>query len=339
MAADDHLQLTILSITKSHKFLLSNKTLFLDNPEINFSSQRQISTNEDLSLETSSKNFMIRYLEKTVHNPMIDSGAINKHDSTSSSKRGVSLEIFHDYTTRSDSNDLEFPRIIKTVGDDSKSEPKHGCVINAVYNIKYDNQILNHPQVLEVFNEARLLGDKTAIGKVFERGNNPVLYDQFENDLKNEGLGFAVRKLVSNSDDSKTSTSSTLSFQDNYFNNKMISSSLDLRQLVEFLPIVKYMVKEVSYPLLSNYLPESTKNITYLAILDHKPFLFTVHLIAGHAGAMLLPQEAVNNALAVSTTGSVSCFGIRLAASHYLNEQRKDALSQDKPMDVFEVTK
>ena len=105
--------------------------------------------------------------------------------------------------------------------------------------------------------------------------------------------------------------------------NYLMNYILSARQFIEFIPAGKYISK-------------STLNISLPKILDNKPFLFTAHLAVGHLGAMPLPAESVSNGLVVSAASSAA-FGMRLAASHYLNEQRQDIASKD--MDGFEIAK
>ena len=112
--------------------------------------------------------------------------------------------------------------------------------------------------------------------------------------------------------------------------NHLMLSLFSARQFIEYLPIIKHVTQGTIYYL--GY------NATIPEILDNKPFLFAMHLVAGHVGAMLLPQEAMNNGVLVSTAGSLS-YGTRLVASNYLNEQRQEVLSQDKPMDAYGITK
>ncbi len=112
--------------------------------------------------------------------------------------------------------------------------------------------------------------------------------------------------------------------------NHLMLSLFSIRQLIEYLPLIKYVAQGTS-----DYFG---LNVTIPTILDNKPLLFTMHLVAGHASAMLLPNDAVNNGLAVSTAGSLG-YGARFVASNYLNEQRQEVVSSDKPMELLELAK
>ena len=112
--------------------------------------------------------------------------------------------------------------------------------------------------------------------------------------------------------------------------NNLMLSLFGVRQFIEFLPLIKHGTQGAIN--LLGY------NATIPEILDNKAFLFAIHLVTGHAGAMLLPQDAMNDGVFVATTGSMS-YGARLLASHYLIEQRQEILSRDKAIDTFEITK
>ena len=112
--------------------------------------------------------------------------------------------------------------------------------------------------------------------------------------------------------------------------NYLIPSLFGVRQFIEWLPLIKYLAK-VTMDL-------SGRNTSTPEILDSKPFLFSMHLVAGHAGAMLLPTDAINDGLVIATAGSMS-YGVRLVASNYLNEQRQEILLQDEVIDSYKMTK
>jgi hypothetical protein len=118
-------------------------------------------------------------------------------------------------------------------------------------------------------------------------------------------------------------------------------SLFSIRQFIEFLPLIKYLLVHnnliISYTLVT-YLPTSLETINILEILDNKPFLLTMHLVAGLAGVALLNQYALNNAMIITIVGSLN-FGVMFLASHYLNEQKQELKQQDKYKNGFEVSK
>ena len=222
-----------------------------------------------------------------------------------------------------------------------------------IKNIQYANPLLNHPKISDIFSQAQRLGGTKAIDKIFECGANADSYHQFKTNINTDGLKIAVEKLLNYNDDFNTlhsvpndkqlvvtSPIAPNSADDTQFiySNNLVNSLFGIRQFIEYLPMIKYIGQNVAYPLLGATYQNRYINITMPSILDNKPLLFTAHLIAGHIRAVLIPQDDILNSITASSAGSLS-FGARLAASHYLNEQAKQALAQDKPMDAFEVTK
>lgn len=194
--------------------------------------------------------------------------------------------------------------IIKTVeSKEGITEPKQDskCLIQAVYDFRFDN-----PAIQYAFDNG--LGLKA------------IKFD----DVKEE---VSTIKAITEKPYIKTSTNIETPASTH------ILILLNVRNLIEYIPLTKYAYHNIIYPLVGNYLPESAKNMSYPGILESKAALFTAHLATGITAAMLMPTEVAKTAIVTSSASSVA-FGVRLATSHYLAEYR-----QDKPVDVTEGLK
>ena len=101
-------------------------------------------------------------------------------------------------------------------------------------------------------------------------------------------------------------------------------SLLSAQQIVEYLPIIKYVVQVF--------------NLSLPEVFDNKPMLVSTHLVLGSAAAALLPYESSGHGMITSTIAT-SSYAIRLASAGYLAEQRQEVLAQDKQMSNFEMLK
>gem|GEM_PF-3892056 len=164
------------------------------------------------------------------------------------------------------------------------------------------------------FGEHLMLAYKD-LGYLFDNGANEI--QKLLSDSSREAASIEIYQEQPTQP--KTSTS-----------NHLMPSLFGVRQFIEYLPLIKHLAQGA--------MEKFGYNTTTPEILDNKPFLFTIHLVAGHAGAMLLPQDDMNDGLVVATAGSMS-YGARLIASHCLTEQRQEILLQDKAMDAYEMTK
>ncbi|MGB4191944.1 MAG: FG-GAP-like repeat-containing protein [Rickettsiales bacterium] len=107
-------------------------------------------------------------------------------------------------------------------------------------------------------------------------------------------------------------------------NNNLMISLLSAQQIVEYIPIIKYIAHGF--------------NLSLPEVLGNKSMLITSHLILGNAAAALLPYESMTNGMITSTIAT-SIYVIRLVSAGYLVEQRQEVLSQDVPMSSFETLK
>lgn len=103
--------------------------------------------------------------------------------------------------------------------------------------------------------------------------------------------------------------------------DNLMISLFTTKQLIEYLPIIKYTVQGTI-----NYIGY---NITLPDITDYKPLLISTHLVVGNIAAQLLPTESITNGMIVSTIGSGS-YAMRLTAIDYLKNQEV----ADNPVDL-----
>jgi hypothetical protein len=124
--------------------------------------------------------------------------------------------------------------------------------------------------------------------------------------------------------------------------NNLMFLLLSIRQFIEYLPLIKYFVHNniLTGPLSTEYLPTALQNISFPSIIrNNKLFSFAVHLASGYAGVAFLSQEALDKAMIIATLGTLK-FGVMLAASHYLNEQKQEIITlTDKLNNGFEITR
>jgi hypothetical protein len=205
------------------------------------------------------------------------------------------------------SADDKLPNTANPSSYKSVETKKSPCIVCHVHTIKFDN-----PEIDRIYHS-----------RLAKFDDKPIAAKEVKKPVK-----LITESIARESDGERSSNAPSPT-------NPLIVPVLGVRNAIEYMPMVKY-VADVAYPIVSAYLPELVTNFTLPSIIDNKPFLFTAHLAVGHLGAMLLPAESVTNGFVVSTAGSVA-FGMRLAASHYLSEQRQNTASKD--MDSFEVAK
>ncbi len=92
---------------------------------------------------------------------------------------------------------------------------------------------------------------------------------------------------------------------------------LNTRQLIEYIPLVKYITQATGNTL--GY------NITMPKILDNSAALLGSHIVLGYTGAYLLPNGDISctYALTLSSAGSAS-YAIKLISVDYLKQQKAD---------------
>ena len=237
-------------------------------------------------------------------NPIAFTTASNGYNKINSQGKFDSQDILQDTS----SIDNRLPEAVMSSNLEALVGTKENIVVFSIYNLKFDN-----PEIDRIYH-SRLAKFDDKITAAAKEVKEPIkLITEYS--------------VPGSHKDTSSFTPSTV--------NPLMMPLLEVRNAIEYLPLIKY-VADMAYPLVSAYLPESAQNFTLPAILDSKSFLFTAHLTVGHLGAMLLPAESVNSGLVVSTAGSAA-FGMRLAASHCLSEQRQDIANKD--MDGFEVAK
>jgi hypothetical protein len=96
-------------------------------------------------------------------------------------------------------------------------------------------------------------------------------------------------------------------------NYEMAFDMLKLRNTVEFLPIFRYFVKEVLYPLTKDILPESVKNFQFSDF--NSLALYGIHLSASISGAYALNLDAPLQSGVESST----FFGVRMLFKEYFS--------------------
>ncbi len=198
--------------------------------------------------------------------------------------------------------------------------------IRAIHTIKYNNPLLNHPQLLEIFKEIKQLGALNALMDGYSADSQA--YNAFAKSIETIGVKDAVAEFHAKIAAGIQGNAITLyqepiptdNMQSSSTNNQMISL-LSARQIIEYLPLMKHATQASI-----NYLGY---NITLPEALDNKAILATTHLVLGNAAAQYLPAEMVMNGMVISTISSGS-YGVRLVAADYLREQQH----ADGPVDL-----
>ena len=98
-------------------------------------------------------------------------------------------------------------------------------------------------------------------------------------------------------------------------------SLLSARQMVEYLPLIKYLTQGI--------LDHFGYNITLPEFLDNKAALVTTHLALGNAAAQFIPADLVTTGITVSNIGT-GAYAIRLIAADHLKLQQPT----DEPMEI-----
>ena len=212
--------------------------------------------------------------------------------------------------------------------------------------IEYANPLLNHPQLLEILVQAQRIGGINAVNKLLEQGDSADSYYAFINNIETDGMRVAVEKLIMPAEANRDQSLS-LSLVEKTSVNKQEFSTISnfatslfstTRQLIEYIPMLKYMGQNIVCPLIKNYLPEYFENITFHKIFDNNILLFSSHLVIGHLGALHLPEKLINDGLIKSTIES-GAFGTRLMSSHYLQEYKYEMINNDMKIDSIELAK
>ena len=179
-------------------------------------------------------------------------------------------------------------------------------VVLAVYRIEYTNPMLN---LLSISGDhAKLL-------------NLPYITD--------DNSGSSSAKLESKSLLLSSSRPQDFSSTESTALSTYTSAFLFCRQLIEYAPVLHYYVNVA--------LPNGN---TFNETLPNN-WLVTLHLVAGHATAMSLPQEVMLNGLLLSTAGSVA-FAMRLYSSSvvkYLLKSNDDQLEQSSTVSGWDMAR
>ena len=202
----------------------------------------------------------------------------------------------------------------------------------AVYAYNFDNPLLNHPSISEMLVEAKQLGGTKLIDELIDSGHNLERYTDLKNGIDNDGVENAIAEFYGKTLSLKKDVRPSSGIEGSISNSKedtrysesvhYYSSSLaGFRPFIEFIPMFEYLSKEIVYPVVKDYLPDSMENITFPALLHNKPMLFTIHLAAGISSEH---DDFVSN-----TAGSLN-YGARLIASNYLNVAKKEASSDNQ---------
>jgi hypothetical protein len=324
-------------ITKELKYPTEGQVFFLVSPEKNqlrnfLITQKYVSTTKTCYVLEGYTD--LGYIKGTFYHLFLDQfredhAKASEKQIRLDSKRSASVELSNEFAIKDASFTTHNPinsgkyiensrestyegEIVSGFGDfggdielKAPNKKRSSNIVNAIYSIKFDN-----PEINRIYHSRLAKFDDKVIAAIDVK--KPVKL---------------IAESVSPEDSRKDFANAPSS------SNPLMMPLLEVRNAIEYLPLVKY-VADVAYPLVSSYLPELVTNFTLPSIIDNKPFLFTSHLVVGHLGAMLLPAESVTSGLVVSTAGSAA-FGVRLVASHYLSEQRQDIANKD--MDSFEV--
>ena len=320
----------------SEDFSLSEEKSSLENSEQSHSESASIKLSEHVS-DGSSNALESRSLSQSHNsgNPAItvsgegSDNTENSEDSETSYQscnKDVSSETASD--DHSDAEELEDSHqnnndnLSGSVQEpDSSSSSSNDRIILSVYHIQYDGSF-----TLDQIPEIYKIGGIKAVNEFLSIKNADIKINPVMKDTSSLQTALIENKLFESKDTAIVNIEPMVdqgTLPQDILQNYLMTSILGVRQFIEYLPAIKYITK-------------STFNISLPETLDNKPFLFTMHLAIGHLGAMLLPGESVTNGLISSTAGS-SAFGMRLAASHYLTEQRQEVANKD--MESFEITK
>jgi hypothetical protein len=111
-----------------------------------------------------------------------------------------------------------------------------------------------------------------------------------------------------------------------------------IRKTIEYIPVLKYLGKEIIYPVVENFIPSSVQNITVPSIFENKPMLFSAHALTGILGVLQLPKESQFNGMKITLIGSYE-YGMRLILSSYLSEVRSEIKNLDHPLSNLDMAK
>lgn len=256
------------------------------------------------------------YVKGTLYNFFLNSfeaehSRISKKQARSDSVAGgISMETLSTNSAL-DGQDNSAHTINPIIKDATQlDDVENHATVYAVPNIRYNTPLLNHPQASEIFKYAHEIGSTKAVNTLLD-------YQGYISNDINEIKDTIKEIFADGNPKAKPMAPSSTS------NNLMISL-LSAQQLVEYIPIIKYVAQGF--------------NLSLPEVLDNKPILITTHLILGNAAAALLPYESISNGVITSTIAT-SSYAMRLVSASYLAEQRQDALAQDKPMSSFEMAK
>ncbi|MGB4190968.1 MAG: hypothetical protein WBJ81_00250 [Rickettsiales bacterium] len=202
----------------------------------------------------------------------------------------------------------------------AKGDIESHATVNSIHSVIHNNPLLNHPQSLEIFKYALEIGGKKAINTLLE-------YQGYISNDVNE-IKATIKEVFTDTAPTAKLTEPTSTVENMHSpvssNNNLMISLLSVQQIVEYIPIVKYMAQGF--------------NITLPEILDNKPMLVTTHLVLGNAAAALLSYESITNGMITSSIAT-SSYAMRLVSAGYLAAQRQETLAQDAPMNNFEMVK
>jgi hypothetical protein len=289
-------------------------------------------TNPSMNMEAadSSEQFDIEMAPlsqpNAVVNPMLESSS-----SSDSAARPINddLDLRHPLERPSE---REPQRIHGPDSDDDEDyddiDPyRMDVVVKAVYQIRYDNPLLNHPRLLDMLLEARRSADTKAMDRLLSYHAHQPLSASDELSSLDEALSPA------DASDNMQTISYTYGFkssdlpQHDYHTNA-VYALLSTRDIIDYLPLAYHLSYRCS--MLMKAVPT---NITVAAYQYHwlvdEKFLFSSHLVIGLSASMLLHDRSSIVQASSSSIVASGLFSLRLRATGYLNDWRAAIVAQD----------
>jgi hypothetical protein len=240
----------------------------------------------------------------------------------SPSSNGMSQAVHHPFEIPAERMSQRF---MEPDSDDDEDEDvgAHShvdVIVKAIYQIRYDNPLLNEPQILDILLQAKHTGNMDTIDKMLAGHLN-------EHSSIATQPTFSRYSRVDDSQVYGSSSSHIVSIGINHPGKPLFSVTdrwdvvnllLSAREIVEAVPFIRHLCKRCA---ISRFLPF---NATYEWMTDNR-VLITSHLVLGSAAAMHTGDFKYTSL--ITSTASSLMFGLRLRASRYLSDMRSQLLA------------
>jgi hypothetical protein len=301
---------------KKKKELAAQNQRLLDNNEGNANAKEAVDASADTACiemtALSQANYNDdSYCLSAVVNPMLEAGSSTAADRPNDARDPLASES------------QEQPRIAT---EDVYNEPyRVDVIVNAVHQIRYDNPLLNHPQLFDILLEARGSGGMRTVDRLLS-GHASSITSADESSRALSTADTSCFYIPPNPFDYR---SNYLPGYAGYHAYHAVFALLSAREIVEYLPFAYHLSHYCSMLMgaMPSYFPNITTNQYQYQWLSDEKLLLTGHLAIGLSASMMMHDRTSIIHASSSSIISSGLFGLRLRTTRFLNSWRSEILS------------